>query len=241
MFMYVTSLKFRDLNFKRGTKRFLNKSPLFVVSIIIVVIASIITAGLATVLNMTESAYSDLLSEYSEISGKYDTLSSSYNRLTKEIDNLTKRYNELAERHSWLDLPLESKRVPSIKELELWLQSDKTDEYEYDDPDFICFHFSILLMLHGRAQHYDIGVVAIYGYHNETEEPFLHSINAIITTEGLVYIEPQLDEIWWLEDHSEITNGTIHTFPVPTYILGFDPFPVLYPVYVHRILTVFDY
>lgn len=201
----------------------MNKSPLFVVSIITVVIASIIAAGLAAVLNVTESAYSDLLSEFNEISGKYDTLLSSHGRLVK-------RYNELAERYSFLELPLKSKRVPSTSELELWLQIDKTDEYEYDDPDFTCLYFSVLLMLHGRAQHYDMAVVAIYGHIDETGEPFSHSINAVITTEGLVYVEPQLDEVWWLEDHSEIINGTTYTLPMSED-----------PIYVVEISIFFDY
>ena len=179
----------------------------------IVVIASVIAIGLATALKMTESAYSDLLSEYSEISKKYDVLSRSYDRLADERDNLTERYSELAQRYSWLDPSLQNKSIPSTAELQLWLENDGTDRYEYVDPDFTCYQFSVLLMLHGRAQHYDIGVVAIHGYRNETGEPFSHSVNAIITTEGLVYIEPQLDEVWWLGDHSEIAKGTTHTFP----------------------------
>ena len=179
----------------------------------IVVIVSIIAVGLAIALNMTESAYSDLLSEYNGILREYETLSGSYDRLAEERDNLTKRYEELAQRYSWLDPPLQNQSVPSTAELRLWLQRDKTDEYEYSDPDFTCYQFSVLLMLHGRAQLYDIGIVAVHGYRNETGESFSHSVNAIVTAEGLVYIEPQLDEVWWLKGHSEITEGTTHTFP----------------------------
>ena len=197
---------------------------------VIVVIVSIIAAGLAIALNMTESAYSDLLSEYNGILRGYETLSGSYDRLAEERDNLTKRYEELAQRYSWLDPPLQNQSVPSTAELRLWLQRDKTDEYEYSDPDFTCYQFSVLLMLHGRAQHYDIGVIAIHGYRNETGEPLSHSVNAIITTEGLVYVEPQLDEVWWLEEHAEITEGTIHTFP------GSED-----PIHVEEISTFFDY
>lgn len=199
---------------------------MFVVSIIILVIASLITARLTTVLNVTESAYSDLLSKFNVISGQYDILLSINDRLTKERDNLTK----ILERYTWLDLPLENKSVPSINELKLWLQIDKTDELKYDDPDFTCFQFSVVLMLHGRAQHYDIGVIAIYGYNNKTGEPFSHSINAIITTEGLVYIEPQVGEVWWLEDHSQITNGTVQVFPM------FED-----PIHIVEVFIFFDY
>lgn len=208
----------------------MHKSPLFVVSIITVIIASILAAGLATVLNVTESAYSDLLSKFNEISRRHGTLSGSYDRLVEERDNLTKRYNELAERYTLLDLPLKNETVPSTSELEHWLQTDGTNEYEYDDPDFMCIHFSVILMLHARAQHFNMGVILVYGHRNETGEPFSHSINAIITTEGLVYVEPQLDKVWWLEDHSEITNGTAYRFPMS-----------LEPIYVDGIFIFFDY
>jgi len=201
----------------------LNKSPLLVVFLITVVIASIITAGLAVALRLAESAYSDLLSEFNEISGRYQVLLRSH-------DELSKRYDDLAQRYSWLDTPLKTKEVPSVSELELWLRSDKTDENRYDPDDFSCFHFSVLLMLHGRARDYDLGVVAIHGRSNNTGEPISHSINAVITTEGLVYIEPQLDEVWWLNGHSEITNGTTYRFPM------FDD-----SIYVTEISILFEY
>lgn len=186
---------------------FLNKSPLFVVLIITVAVASIVTTGLAGLLRLTESAYSDLLSKFNDISVKYETLQDSHYRLSK-------RYDELEERYKWLDTSLQTKRIPSISELKLWLQNDKTNEYGYKEQDFTCFHFTVLLMLHGRAQGYDLGVVAIYGESNKTGEPISHSINAVITTEGLVYIEPQLDEVWWLSGHSEMMNGTLYRFPM---------------------------
>jgi len=201
----------------------LNKSPLLVVFLIAVVIASIITAGLAVALRLAESAYSDLLSEFNEVSGRYEILLRSH-------DELSKRYDDVVQRYSWLDTTLKTKEVPSISQLELWLRSDKTDEYEYDPDDFSCFHFSVLLMLHGRARDYDLGVVALHGRSNNTGEPISHSINAIMTTEGLVYIEPQLDEVWWLNDHSEITNGTTYRFPM------FEDL-----VYVTEISILFEY
>jgi len=208
----------------------LNKSPLLVVSIIIVVMASIITGGTVTVLNVTESAYADLLFRYNEISAKYKTLLGNYERVVDERDNLTKTYDEIRERYAMLDLTLENRSVPSTSELEQWLEIDKTDEYEYDDPDFTCLHFSVLLMLHARGHSYDVGVVLIQGYGNETGDPFSHSLNAIITAEGLVYIEPQTDEIWSFEDHSEITKGTVLKFPM------FED-----AIYVAQIVVLFDY
>jgi len=196
---------------------------LLIVSIAVVVIASIVTVGLATVLSVTESAYSQL-------SGKYDALLGSCDKLAREKEDLTERYQELAERHKWLDQPLKNRTVPSVRELELWLQIDETDRRAYGDPDFTCLHFSVLLMLNARARHYYVGVVAVYGYNNRTKEPFSHSINAVITTEGLVYIEPQLDRVWWLQDHSEITGGNVHRFPISQD-----------PIYVVETATFFDY
>jgi len=201
-----------------------------IVSITVVVVASIVTVGLATVLSVTELAYSHLLSENDQLSGKYDALLGIYDKLAEEKENLTKRYQELAERYKWLDQPLKNRTVPSVRELELWLQIDETDRRAYGDPDFTCLHFSVLLMLNARARHYYVGVVAVYGYNNRTKEPFSHSINAVITTEGLVYIEPQLDRVWWLQDHSEITGGNVHRFPISQD-----------PIYVVETATFFDY
>lgn len=203
----------------------MNKSAtrLAIVSIVIIVIVSIITAGLALVLNMTESSYSSLLSEFNDISNEYENLLSKY-------INLVQEYDKLAESYHWLDLPLQHKRSPSITMLKLWLQRDKTDEYAYDDPDFSCFHYSVTLMLHGRAQHYDIGVVLIRGHDNITGEDFSHCINAIITSEGLVYIEPQLDEVWWFDGYLEIINGTTYTFAVAEN-----------SIYVEETTILFDY
>lgn len=212
MFMSDGSVIRSTTRTSQGARWFLNRIPL-VVGLVVVVMASVIAVGLGTALNIAESAYSDLLSEYDEISRKYEILSGSYDRLREERDNLTERYDEFARRYRWLDPPLKNKSIPSTAELRIWLESDRTDEYEYVDPDLTCYQFSVLPMLHGRAQHYDIGVVAIHGYRNETGESFSHSINAIIAAEGLVYVEPQLDEVWWLEDHSGIERGTMHTFP----------------------------
>jgi len=206
-----------------GVRSALKRSPFLVITIMAVIIALAVVVGLAAALRMTESAYSDLLYRFKEISGEYNVLS-------RSNDLLVERYSGLAERYSLLDLPLNSKKIPSIRELELWLQIDNTDESAYNDPDFACLHFSVLLMLRGRAQHYDIGVVAVYGHHNETEEPFSHSVNAIITTEGLVYIEPQLDKVWWFEDHSQMTVGTTHEFPISED-----------PIYVENIAVFFHY
>ena len=206
----------------------LDKSPLVIFLLVIAVIASSIAVRLAMILNMTESAYSDLLSEFNDLSRKYPNLLERCDRLEGEKNDLLEQYNELAERYSWLDLPLETRRVPTINELRLWLRDDETDKYEYDYPDFICFHFTILLMLHGRAQHYDIGVVAIYGYDDETGDAFSHSVNAVMSSQGLVYIEPQLDEVWWVEENLEITNGTTHIFPIADNLIYVEEIEVLF-------------
>ncbi|MCW4021481.1 MAG: hypothetical protein NWF14_09700 [Candidatus Bathyarchaeota archaeon] len=157
------------------------------------------------------------------------TLSKHHNDLTDSWKNLVVACNATNIAFGWLDEPLKYKTVPSTDELRLWLLNDTTDEYEYSDTDFDCFHYSATLTLHGRARHYDMGLVAIYGYNVFTGERLFHCINAIVTSEGLVYIEPQLDEVWHFEGNSELTNGTSYDLPGLDY------------VYVEEVKIIFTY
>jgi hypothetical protein len=49
-----------------------------------------------------------------------------------------------------------------------------------------------------------MGVIGIHGYNVDSKEPFHHALNVLNTTEGIVYIEPQLDELWWYDNHQEM-------------------------------------
>jgi hypothetical protein len=52
-----------------------------------------------------------------------------------------------------------------------------------------------------------MGMVYLHGHFTDTKKEFNHAFNVIYTSEGLTYVEPQTDEIWWYANHSEIPAG----------------------------------
>ena len=147
----------------------------------------------------------------------------SYNRQycypEHDYEDLDRKYEELFSDYDWVervltdffDRPLVQKEVPSISNVRAWLSSDRTDRVRYTAPDFACGDFAVMLAIHARAKYWDMGVIGIWGYETETYEEFNHAFNAIITKEGLIYVEPQTDEVWWYENHEEIRKGWIQS------------------------------
>lgn len=155
-----------------------------------------------------QSEYLTLASEYNSLSQDFDSLQSEYNYLDQEYEKLFSDYQLLKE---VFDKPLTYKQVPTIKDLQKWIRyEDQTNTLEYDDPDFLCGDFAAMLAFHAKVKHWDMGVIGVFGYDRETHEDYAHAFNAIVTTEGLVYVEPQNDDVWWYEDHEEISIGTIY-------------------------------
>ena len=138
--------------------------------------------------------YTHLNNQYANSS--YETLLSKYASLFQDYNKLSQAFNE----------PLSAETTPTSTQLEEWLATDNTSSIIYTTPNFICGDFSVMLSLHAKLMNWDIGIVAVRGY-TETNEVFAHAFNAIITTEGLVYIEPQTDQTWWYTGHQEITSG----------------------------------
>ena len=87
-----------------------------------------------------------------------------------------------------------------MSQLQSWLAVDGTNEFQYIFPDFICQDYAATLMLHARTQEWQMGLVNVYGYDTNTRVEWNHALNAIITTEGLVYVEPQNDRVWCIPD-----------------------------------------
>jgi hypothetical protein len=185
------------------------------------------------VLTLTTN-YNDLNTTYTRLVTEHEILNSTYNVLQTEYNTLNATYNELKTDHEDLevsyemlykthvqvqanydllvrtfDSPIHDRDIPPIADLESWLQEDKTDEMQYDYPNFVCTEFAVMLAIHARAENCDMGVVWIQGYINDTREAFNHVLNAIITTEGLVYVEPQNDQVWWYNDHQAIAAGKV--------------------------------
>jgi len=166
--------------------------------------------------------YSELKQDYSKLSSDYITLEQDYTDLSDEYIVLQSQYASLFNDYNALleafNEPLSYEEIPSTYELENWLFfADKTDEIHYDYPNFLCGDFAVMLSLHAKPRHWDVGVVGVLGY-TESYESFDHAFNAIICDEGLVYVEPQTDEVWWYENHEEISEGIWWEFPDYGYI-----------------------
>jgi len=146
--------------------------------------------------------HTELKRDYSELSNNYTKLSTKYLTLQGQYESLFNDYGALLEA---LNEPLSDEEIPSTYELEQWLAIDETDELEYVKPKFVCGDFAVMLSLHAKMKHWDMGVVGVLG-HTQSHKPFAHAFNAVACDEGLVYVEPQTDEVWWNDDYEEITE-----------------------------------
>jgi hypothetical protein len=149
-------------------------------------------------LNLT---YSKLLQNYTsleqqtlELKSMYENLSTAYQAL---LANYTEVKGEFEKLYFAFYKPLFSNETvtPSVDELRDWLERDETDKISYVYPDFVCGDFAVMLSLHAKLNHWDMGVVAVLGK-TSTGSEFDHAFNAIRCREGLVYVEPQNDEIF---------------------------------------------
>jgi regulator of replication initiation timing len=183
--------------------------------------------------NALEGAYVQLNSSYSNLLNAYSTLNSTYGELLTRYSNLNATYNELLKQYSALNAsysqllslnssyaklysalyePLTNKTVPTTEELKAWLREDPTDTIAYNMPNFVCGDYAVMLAFHAKLMGWDMGVVAVLGRKADGSE-FNHAFNAIICREGLVYVEPQTDEVWWYSGHSEIQPGGWYKYP----------------------------
>ena len=161
-------------------------------------------------------AYASFTSDYNQLNESYHLLATDYAALKQSLTEMSVDYTPIFNNYSLLfevfNEPLTYEAVPSVDELEAWLVADKTDEITYSEPNFICGDFATMLSQHAKMNNWDMGVVAVYGRTNDHED-FAHAINAIMCKEGLVYIEPQTDEVWSLRNHKEIPEGYWSYFP----------------------------
>jgi len=146
--------------------------------------------------------HTELKRDHRELSNNYTELSTECLTLQGRYESLFNDYNALLEA---FNEPLSDEEIPSIYELGQWLAIDETDELEYVKPNFVCGDFAVMLSLHAKMKHWDMGVVGVLG-HTQSHEPFAHAFNAVACDEGLVYVEPQTDELWWNDDYEEMTE-----------------------------------
>lgn len=137
-----------------------------------------------------------MLNDYRELSAKYLSLFGDH-------EALLEAFNE----------PLSYEETPTAGELQEWLATDKTNEIPYSSPDFVCGDFAVMLSQHAKMKHWDIGVVAVFGYFRDTREPYAHAFNAMLIKSfpppkvRLYYVEPQTDDVWHYEGYRKIEEG----------------------------------
>jgi len=207
----LSTLEFPQQPITQPSKRKLNKKIISMFLIAVVFCSLLGTLGYLY-LDLS-SKYKSLQLEHTKLQGSYSQLSSNYNDLNTQHANLNTQYQILSTNYEPLSTafnePLSVKQVPSTNELKEWLASDNTDTLTYSMPNFICGDFAVMLSQHAKLKHWDMGIVAISGYDRDTLESYDHVINHIYTLEGLVYVEPQEDHVWWYNDwHEEISSGS---------------------------------
>lgn len=163
--------------------------------------------------NMTDlqSSYSDLQSSYSNLQTSHSNLQNSYYTMSADYTSLKQKYDMLFQNPPNLQTAfaktLEKGQVPTLSQLQNWLTTDQTNTTKYNDPDFVCSDFAAMLLVHARTQEWKMGLVFVYGNDTSTHQGWSHAFNALVTTEGLVYVEPQNDGVWWYTNHAAIQAG----------------------------------
>jgi len=163
------------------------------------------------------STYAELLKNYTalqqqaqgyiELQNRYEALLSEYQALQANYSALSAAYNVL---HFAVYSPLYSNETitPTLSELKQWLAEDNTDSLPYSKWDFVCGDFAVMLSIRAKMKHWDMGIVAVIGRDASGNE-FSHAFNAIRTVEGLVYVEPQNDQVF----HGPIGEGVWYNHP----------------------------
>ncbi|MEM3640765.1 MAG: hypothetical protein QXH37_02425, partial [Candidatus Bathyarchaeia archaeon] len=159
---------------------------------------------LAVAYETLNQTYYELLQNYTRLEREtagYTTLLSEYQGLTQLYQSLQVNYTQLKEKYDAFYVTLydpllsKDKVVPKKEELKQWLAEDKTNEINYTDPDFVCGDYAVMLHMHAKLKGWDMGVIGVLGRLTGGRE-FNHAFNAIICKEGLVYVEPQNDEVF---------------------------------------------
>ena len=165
------------------------------------------------------SDWDELIISYNELSDWYTELSDNRDLWVESYDDLIIDYNELEENYSsiyhyknyWESFcndPVVNQIRPHLVEVYNFLNRDITDSTPYTD-SFLCRHFALVLSLKAKSAGFKMGVVSISGVQDNGEN-VSHAINAIMTKDGLVYIEPQDDYVWWYDDYEAIQLGGVY-------------------------------
>ncbi|MEM4652666.1 MAG: hypothetical protein QW535_01030 [Candidatus Nezhaarchaeales archaeon] len=147
------------------------------------------------------------LQDYLNLQERYEVLLSEHQALSASYAKLKEAYDKM---HFALFSPLllnETVR-PTINDLKRWLAEDDTDKIPYSKWDFVCGDYALMLSVKAKMNHWDVGIVVVLGRDAQGRE-FNHAFNAIRCVEGLVYIEPQNDQVFY----ASIKEGSWYYHP----------------------------
>lgn len=162
--------------------------------------------------NLTESyvglqaSYSGLTENYVGLQDRYFLLEDLHDQLEGNYTELNTTYLQLQEQYTILYQPLEYTSTPTTEEVMDWLEVDDTDNASYVGGRFTCGDFTVNLMLHAKMNHWRI-LFSVIEFDFISENPsgamYHHGLNAhafasIFTTEGIIYVEPQTDLVFYL-------------------------------------------
>ena len=177
--------------------------------------------------NLLQASYSNITEKYGKLMDSYEIIADNYSHLTGSYVGLQDRYFLLEDLHEHLEgnytelnttylqlqeqytilcQPLEYVSTPTTEEVMDWLEVDDTDNASYAGGRFTCGDFTVNLMLHAKENHWRILFTVIefdFIYENPNGTMYHHGLNAhafasIFTTEGMIYIEPQTDLVFYL-------------------------------------------
>jgi hypothetical protein len=140
---------------------------------------------------------------FEEKKTEYDSIREELNRLEMELSYQNSNYSFLYDFWDKVILNQGEIEIPTLAQIETWVSEDSTDNLILNE-DLRTEHLSLLLSLKAREMNWKIGIVEISGNYT-SDNVSKKSFNLIITEEGLVYIDPKNDNVWWNEQYEEIT------------------------------------
>lgn len=141
--------------------------------------------------------YEDLLIEKEELVSAHISLLSKY----EDIYLDSEFWNE------YITNQLNIKEIPSTSQIKTWLQFDMTDEaFEYSRNSLD--GMAIILSLSAQARNWQVGVISVKG--NFTADIDSLNLCFVQSVEGLLYIDPYLDRVFWYDGYEGITPGRIY-------------------------------
>jgi hypothetical protein len=181
------------------------------------VLGIFLTSIAGTLFTSPSTEVETLKERYDTLSLHFVNLSSVVQDLQIEIDDknnellllnqlIEEKESEYAHVFDFLEeliLSQDEAQVPKLAQIDSWLSEDTTDNLTFNE-GFTKEYLSVLLSLKAQQMKWRIGIVEISG--NFTSDNVSREIlNVIQTDEGLVYIDPQTDNIWWNEQFEETT------------------------------------